>query len=132
MIPTKELVHFTIPVSDLDRSIEFYTEILGMSLIRAYKHMAFLRSGSDDRITILGKTDAIHPDHGKQTAIHHAWSVESDEYQKAMDFVKSRGIEIIFEEDRPSPATIAGPRFYFHDPDKNVLEIIDWSNRGEF
>lgn len=132
MIPTKQLVHFTIPISDLQRSIAFYTDILGMTLIRAYDNMAFLRSGSDDRITILGQTDAIHPDHGKETLVHHAWAVDSDEYEKACDFVLSKGIEIIFEEDRKSPATIAGPRFYFHDPDKNVLEIIDWSNKGEF
>ena len=132
MIPTKELVHFTIPVSDLETSLTFYTEILGMTLIRAYKHMAFLRSGDDDRITILGQTEALPPDPGEETHVHHAWAVDSDQYQKAMDFVKSQGIEIIFEEDRPSPATIAGPRFYFHDPDKNVIEIIDWTNKGEF
>lgn len=132
MIPTKAFVHFTIPVTDLERSLAFYTEILGMTLIRAYKHMAFLRSGSDDRITILGKSDAIHPDHGKEMQIHHAWAVESEDYRKAREFVLSRGIEIIFEEDRESPATIAGPRFYIHDPDRNVIEIIDWTNKGEF
>lgn len=132
MIPTKEIVHFTIPVTDLERSLAFYTEILGMTLIRAYKHMAFLRSGDDERITILGKTDAIHDKHGAETHVHHAWSVDSDAYQDALQFVRDKGIEVIFEEDRESPATIAGPRFYIHDPDKNVIEIIDWTNKGEF
>lgn len=132
MIATKGIVHFTIPVSDLERSLEFYTDILGMTLIRKYAHMAFLRAGDDDRITILGKTDAIHPDNGKETVIHHAYRVESDAYQQALAFVREKGIEVIFEEDRPSPATIAGPRFYFHDPDKNVIEILDWTNKGEF
>ena len=132
MIETRGIVHFTIPVSDLERSLEFYTEILGMTLIRKYAHMAFLRAGDDDRITILGKSDAIHPDNGKETVIHHAYSVDSDAYQEALAFVQAKGIEVIFEEDRPSPATIAGPRFYFHDPDKNVIEILDWTNKGEF
>ena len=132
MIPTKEIVHFTIPVSNLEKSLEFYSGILGMTVIRAYKHMAFLRSGEDERITILGQTDAIHPDTGKETHVHHAWAVDSADYQKSMDFVRSKGIEIIFEEDRESPATIAGPRFYIHDPDRNVIEIIDWTNKGEF
>jgi lactoylglutathione lyase len=132
MIETKSIVHFTIPVSELERSLAFYTDILGMTLIRKYGHMAFLRSGDDDRITILGKTDAIHSDNGKETAVHHAFSVESDKYQEALAFVREKGIEVIFEEDRPSPATIAGPRFYIHDPDNNVIEIIDWTNKGEF
>ncbi len=132
MIETRGIVHFTIPVSDLDRSLKFYTEILGMTLIRKYQHMAFLRCGTDDRITILGKTDATHPDNGNATVIHHAFSVDSDKYGAALEFVQAQGIEVIFEEDRPSPATIAGPRFYIHDPDRNVIEVIDWVNPGEF
>ena len=111
--------------------MKFYTEILGMTLIRKYQHMALLRCGSDDRITILGKTDAIHPDNGKQTVVHHAFSVESDKYSAALDFVQAQGIEVILEQDRPSAATIAGPRFYIHDPDRNVIEVIDWANPGE-
>lgn len=132
MIETKGIVHFTIPVSDIERSLAFYTDILGMTLIRKYEHMAFLRAGDDDRITILGQTEAIHPDHGDKTHVHHAYSVDSDHYRTALDFVREKGIEVIFEEDRPSPATIAGPRFYIHDPDRNVIEIIDWTNKGEF
>lgn len=57
MINTKSIVHFSIPVRELERSLAFYTDILGMTLVRAYEHMAFLRSGDDDRMTILAVTD---------------------------------------------------------------------------
>lgn len=133
MIQTKGIVHFTIPVSDLDRSLDFYTGILGMTLIRRYDHMAFLRAGNDDRITILGKSDKpIDPNPEKETLIHHAFRIDGDVYDDALAFLEAKGIEILFEEDRPSPATIAGRRCYIHDPDRNVIELIDWTNKGEF
>ena len=132
MIKTKSIVHFTIPVRDLDRSLEFYENVLGMTLIRKYSNMAFLRAGTDDRITILGVTDAIHENHGGETLIHHAYAVDPEHYEEALQFARDNGYEVLREEDRASPATIAGPRFYIHDPDKNVIEILNWSNPGEF
>jgi catechol 2,3-dioxygenase-like lactoylglutathione lyase family enzyme len=133
MIKTTGIVHFTIPVSDIDRSLPFYTDVLGMRLVRRYAHMAFLRSGEDERMVILGKSDApVNPESGDATHIHHAFQVDADAYDDALAFMRGKGIEIIFEEDRPSPATIAGRRFYVHDPDRHVIEIIDWTNPGEF
>lgn len=133
MIKTTGIVHFTLPVQDIDRSLAFYTEVLGIRLVRKYAHMAFLRSGADERMLILGKTDdPSNPGGGSETHIHHAFSVDGTAYDDALAFVRSKEIEVIFEEDRPSPATIAGRRFYMHDPDKHVIEIIDWTNPGEF
>ena len=43
MIRTEGVLHFTIPVKDLDRSEKFYTEILGMEKIRRTGHMVFTR-----------------------------------------------------------------------------------------
>jgi catechol 2,3-dioxygenase-like lactoylglutathione lyase family enzyme len=47
MLKTQGVVHFTIPVKDLDRSEGFYTEILGMERIRRNHHMVFMRAGAD-------------------------------------------------------------------------------------
>ena len=44
MLKTEGVLHFTIPVKDLDRSEKFYTEILGMAKIRRTGHMVFLRA----------------------------------------------------------------------------------------
>jgi catechol 2,3-dioxygenase-like lactoylglutathione lyase family enzyme len=133
MIKTTGIVHFTISVSDIGRSLPFYTDILGMRLVRKYAHMAFLRSGADERMVILGQAEGpVNTGGGDETHIHHAFSVEPDAYDDALAFVRSKGIPVVFEEDRPSPATIAGRRFYIHDPDRNVIEIIDWTNPGEF
>ena len=46
------------------------------------------------------------------------------EYVRAKAFLAEKGIRIIKEEDRRT-GTFQGHSAYFHDPDRNVLEIID-------
>jgi catechol 2,3-dioxygenase-like lactoylglutathione lyase family enzyme len=48
----------------------------------------------------------------------------ADEYEAALDDLRSRGVEITFEENRQG-GVLNGPRAYFHDPDGTVLEFID-------
>ena len=42
MIKTHGVLHFTIPVKDLDRSEKFYKEIFGFDRIRRNDHMVFM------------------------------------------------------------------------------------------
>jgi catechol 2,3-dioxygenase-like lactoylglutathione lyase family enzyme len=50
--------------------------------------------------------------------------VSAHDYERAKAFLAERGIRILKEEDRRS-GTFQGRSAYFHDPDRNVLEIID-------
>jgi len=56
--------------------------------------------------------------------IHHAFRVAAPDYERAKAFLAEKGIHIFKEEDRRS-GTFQGRSAYFHDPDRNVLEIID-------
>ena len=122
MIRAKGVAHFTLPVNDTVRSMAFYEENLGMTPIQVNhkRGMVFLDCGGD--CIILAKSDAsIDPeDHD----VHHAFFVEEDEYEAAKDQLRANGVDIFFEEDRQGGA-LNGPRAYFHDPDGNVLEIIN-------
>lgn len=129
MIRTKGVAHFTIPVTDTVRSTEFYTDILGMTPIQVNhdRGMVFLDTGGD--CVILAKSTAkIDPaDHD----LHHAFVVEADDYEAAKAQLAEKGVEILWEEDRQGGA-VNGPRAYFHDPDGNVLEIINLTSyKGE-
>lgn len=127
MIKTKGVVHFSLPVSDIDRSVAFYTEILGMEVSERRKTIVFLRTGNDH--FMLTKSD--HPvewSAGDETRCHHAFWIDGDKYDEYVAFLKDKGIRILREEDRPPPANFSGRRAYFHDPDNHVLEIIDWTN----
>ncbi len=122
MIKTKGLAHFTIPVTDTVRSMEFYTEILGMQPIQVNHDigMVFLDTGGD--CVILAKSNAkIDPDDHN---LHHAFIVDAEDYEDAKASLAEKGVDVIWEEDRQGGA-VNGPRAYFHDPDGNVLEIIN-------
>ena len=123
MLKTRGIAHFTIPVTDTERSEAFYTEKLGLKVVQSSheRGMVFLDSGGD--CLILARVDKPISTAG-QHDVHHAFIVDHEDYQPSLDALRAAGVEILFEEDRQGGA-VNGPRAYFHDPDMNVLEIID-------
>jgi len=123
MIRTEGVLHFTIPVKDLDRSEKFYTEVLGMEKIRRTGHMVFLRAAGQDNFVLTFSEKPIDPNPIGKHEIHSAFRLTADEYDRAKAFLKSQGIAIFKEEDRRK-GTFQGRSAYFLDPDKNVIEIM--------
>ena len=123
MLKTQGVVHFTVPVKDLDRAEKFYTEIMGMERLRRNSHMVFMRAGADCFVLTYSKKP-VDPNAGNAHDIHHAFRVTAQDYDRAKTFLAEKGIRIFKEEDRRS-GTFQGRSAYFHDPDRNVLEIID-------
>ena len=124
LVQTRGLAHFTIPVTNTERSMKFYEEVLGMKPIQVNhkRGMVFMDSGGD--CVILTKTENPIMQAGEQD-IHHAWIVDHKDYSEALEQLQKRSdIKFHFEEDRQGGA-VNGPRAYFEDPDGNVLEIID-------
>jgi catechol 2,3-dioxygenase-like lactoylglutathione lyase family enzyme len=123
MIKTHGVLHFTIPVKDLDRSEKFYSEILGMQRVRRNDHMVFMCSG-DDNFVLTFSEKPIDPNPEDAHDIHSAFRVTAEEYDRAKKFLAEKGIPIVKEEDRRK-GTFQGRSAYFHDPDRNVIEIMD-------
>ncbi len=124
MLKLDHLVHFTIPVKDLDRSEKFYTEILGLKRIRRNHHMVFVESPDKTYFVLTYSEKPIDPNFDDKHEIHTAFRVSAEEYDRAKEFLASKNIRIFKEEDRRS-GTFHGRSAYFHDPDRNVIEIID-------
>jgi glyoxylase I family protein len=125
MIDIQSVVHFSIPVSDVEKSTRFYTEIVGCRHLAtvAQGTMAFLDAAGTCLI-LVEREPQINPrpeDHG---GVHHSFGVAHQDYQAALDQLRANGVAITFEEDRQG-GVINGPRAYFHDPDGTVLEFID-------
>ncbi len=124
MIETKGIAHFTIAVTDSERSTKFYEEVLGCKVLRANhkRGMVFLDTGGD--CIVLMKTDtSIAPT--MQRDAHHAFIVDADQYDASVQELKDKGIEIILEDERAEGSVVNGRSTYFPDPDGNVLEIVD-------
>jgi catechol 2,3-dioxygenase-like lactoylglutathione lyase family enzyme len=124
MLNIEGVLHFTIPVKDLDRSERFYRDILGLEKMRRNNHMVFMRTKGDSYVVLTYSQKPIDPNPGNAHDIHSAFRVTGQEYDRAKAFLAGKGIALIKEEDRRS-GTFQGRSAYFHDPDRNVIEIID-------
>ncbi len=126
MLNLKGLVHFTIPVSDIARSEAFYADLLGMKVIQRLPPavgMLFLRCGRD-YLVLSRTTQPIGLEREDDSSIHHAFAVEGDEFDAALMELERNRVKVFLSEVRDQ-GVFTGRSAYFHDPDGNVLEIID-------
>ena len=123
MLQTSGFVHFTIPVKDLDRSEAFYTQVMGFRKLRRNAHMVFMEAHDTCFVLTLSENE-IEPNRGDKHDIHTAFRVTASEYDRAKIYLADKDVHIFKEEDRLG-GTFEGRSAYFHDPDRNVIEIID-------
>jgi len=131
MIETKGIVHFTISVTDPEASEKFYREVLGLETVQIIPPvgMVFMRSGSDFVILTRSMTP-VDPNPGDEFFVHHAFRVDVEKYEEAKRHLADHGVNILFEEERHE-GVFHGKQCYFHDPDRNVLEIIGLEKIGD-
>ncbi len=123
------VVHFSIPVSDLEASKKFYTEMLGLKFVafsEAYQIMFFM--AGKDYITLCLSETPIKPNPDGKRRVHHAFAVEPAAYDDGKAAMQKNGIAIIDEESRTT-GVFPGRQFYIHDPDRNVIEISEFTGK---
>jgi catechol 2,3-dioxygenase-like lactoylglutathione lyase family enzyme len=120
------VAHFSIPVSDVDRSTKFYTEIVGCKLLSQTpdKGITFLDAGGVCLLLIRRPAPIAKGPPEMSNGVHHAFMLRAADYAAAVAGLRAKGVEVFFEEDRRG-GTIDGPRAYFRDPDGTALEFID-------
>lgn len=123
------MLHVMLRVGDLKRSIVFYTEVLGMTLLRQHNYpegrftLAFLGYGTEDKNTILELThnwDTTHYEIG--TGYGHIALAVQNAY-KACDEIRQRGGRVVREAGpmKHGKTVIA----FVEDPDGYKIELIE-------
>ncbi len=125
MIEIKGIGHFSIPVSDVEASVKFYSEVVGCRLIRGDKRQAFMDAGGTCIMLCRENPPVVKPD--TTDLVHQAFIVSSEQYKTIGEHLAKHGVEIMHEEDRQG-GTVNGPRTYFRDPDGNRLEYLDMTS----
>jgi catechol 2,3-dioxygenase-like lactoylglutathione lyase family enzyme len=116
------IAHFSIPVSDLEKSTQFYQDVVGLELlVTDGKRHSFMDAGGT--CILLCAEDAPINREETKDLVHHAFMITDEELAKAKAHLEEHGAEILYEEDREG-GTVNGPRVYFRDPDGTRLEFI--------
>lgn len=123
--------HITFAVSDLEKSVDFYVNILGLRLVGKWDKGAYLLAGNqwvalniDDAVVLERKSDCTHI----------SFNVLSTDFQKMKDKLKSAGVKS-FKKNSSE-----GESFYFLDPDGHKLELhyntiedrLEWEKKSNW
>lgn len=88
-----------------------------------------MRAG--DAYFVLSRTGYHQPPNkGQDTLIHHAFIVAGEDFDAAMAHLEANGVEVLLYEDTGHRG-FSGRHAYFHDPDGNGIEIIDFHGVGD-
>ncbi|MEK9662875.1 MAG: VOC family protein [Alphaproteobacteria bacterium] len=120
----RKIGHVVLKVADIDRSVEFYTQVLGFHVTDVYPEsmmpgrMVFLRFSPDHHGVALvgGGGPSSHSE------MHHmAFAVDTlDEVFRAREHFEKHGVPIDFEGRRRAGCQVS---LEFRDPDGHNLEI---------
>ena len=126
MAEIKGIAHFSIPVSDVEKSTKFYTRVVGCKFLSARpdKIITFLDAGGVCVLLIKRPAPINKEPLEGSDGVHHAFMLDPAQYQSAVERLRANRVEIFFEEDRRG-GVIDGPRVYFRDPDGTALEFIN-------
>lgn len=124
------LLHTMVRVSDLDRSINFYTEVLGMQLLRRKEMPAgkftlvFLGYGPEETTAVLELTYNWGRDEPYDLGNGYGHiAIEVDDIYEACEQIRNMGGEITRE---PGPMKGSSTHLAFcRDPDGYMIELLE-------
>ena len=123
------ILHSMIRVNNLEESIKFYTQVLGMNLLREKEYpegkfsLAFLGYGKETEETVIELTynwDKSEYEHGN--AFGHI-AIEVDDIYQFCEEIKGKGANIVRD---PSP--MMGSKLvlaFIEDPNGYKIELIE-------
>jgi catechol 2,3-dioxygenase len=133
MIHPERIGHVVIKVRDLERSRKFYTEILGMQVMKQVPEIGavFLSfNGRDHHEVALFQIgpQAEAPRANQVGLLHFAFRLRSEEdLQTAYQELKAKEVPVTFTVNHGVSKSV-----YFRDPDGNELEVYSDNAPEEF
>ncbi len=121
----KKLLHTRMRVSDMEQTIAFYTDVLGLEVLERKvsprgSHLAFLKVPNSEELIELTSFPPSGPVKVQEDLVHLAFQVES--LDDTIASLNTQGVKIT---DGPTQSS-SGSRFIFIDaPDGYEIELIE-------
>jgi len=115
MIEASGIDHIVLHVSDVQRSKQFYTELLGMTPYRENDRQVFLHAGAQG-VALFKKTDGSPVPAGGDMN-HLALKVAGGTYDSLKSELEAHGVSV---SGRPGDDRC----IYFQDPDGHRLQLM--------
>ena len=122
------ILHTMLRTGDLERSIGFYTEVLGMRLLRQKDYpdgkftLAFLGYGNESDNTVIELTYNWGVDSYEMGSAYGHIAIEVDDVYQAADAIEARGGKILREAGPMNAGTTIIA--FVEDPDGYPIELI--------
>jgi lactoylglutathione lyase len=120
-----KLLHTRMRVSDMEQTIRFYTDVLGLEVLERKvsprgSHLAFLKVPNSEELIELTSFPPSGPVKVQEDLVHLAFQVES--LDDTIASLNAKGVKVT---DGPTQ-TSSGSRFIFIDaPDGYEIELIE-------
>ena len=127
MIRVLGIDHVALSVSDLERSLKFYTEVLGLKITERENQKPGVEYFLDCGTSLVGliQGDSKGDNHvlqdGGLGGNHFSFRARTSDFDRIVEEVRSRDIPITYLKKREKSWSL-----YFLDPDGNKLEITAW------
>jgi len=128
-IKPRKLGHLVLTVRDIRKSVEFYTEVVGLQVSDWISdQMCFLRAGADHHDLALAQIPKDSPDiddlprYSRPAMEHFSYLVDSvADLELAVKLLQERGVEIVRGIGKHGPGENCF--LVFKDPDGNNVEL---------
>ena len=118
----KSIDHIVIPVSDIDKSLRFYTEVLGMETDTSNQRFA-VKFGNQKINLHVGKAQFLPAAKQPTFGSTDICLLAKGDIEEIKAEVESKGIEIEIGIVQRQGAQGAIRSIYFRDPDGNLIEV---------
>ena len=129
------MLHTMLRVGDLEKSLRFYCDVLGMRLLRRKDYpsgrftLAFVGYGDEDTHTVIELTHNWETDHYDLGAGYGHIALGVEDIYDACQRLRDKGAKIVRE---PGPMKHGGSEIAFvEDPDGYKIELIQLRGRRD-
>jgi catechol 2,3-dioxygenase-like lactoylglutathione lyase family enzyme len=120
------VVHWSIPVNDLEESENFYGELLGLEAKGRLgnSRMSCFKAG-DHYILLCARKEPLVRTPQQDNRLHHAFRVTPEMFENGCKVFHRKGVRVAEPIVYREKGHFTGRELYFLDPSGNMLELCD-------